>query len=88
MLDDFLRDDGQPQFQIFVFGERCAEIEVLNVSSGESCVAGGDNGIEKCLDCCQVSGGCTLVACKVDKIAAHREARAMSFRFVVLDVAY
>ena len=79
MLDDFVGDDGQPQLHIFVFCERRAEVEVFDAISGEFRVAGGDYGVEKCLDCRYISGGCTLIACKVDKIAAHCEARAMRF---------
>ena len=88
MLYDFVWDDIEAEFEVFVLFEGRSQVEIFNVGCAKSCVGFGESGVEVAFDGCEVCGGCAFVADKIDEVPTNCEPCSMRLRFVLPDVAH
>ena len=87
-INDFLRDDVDGDFYLFVFREVIIEIEVFDVGDEKFCSWIGDNTVEETFCGGDCGSGSNQQSHKIKKVSAKGESCAMSFCLIFFDITY
>ena len=85
-INDFLRDDVDGEFHVFVFREVIIEIEVFDVGDKTFCSLSGDDIVEETFGGGDCVSGINQQSREIKKVSADGESCAMSFCLFFFDI--